>query len=204
MRDTTEVQVPELRTAPDVDTWHPDLEILVRYNVPFICFDRSASPVHVSPGANALLARTQRLNAMLPALRDAALDAFVASEQPSATPAPRVTCRVNDPSDGSSWDIHVVRTRHDWSIAIAVRDNAGVALPESRQRARLTQRELEVAALVAEGARSKGVAEALDISVHTVRRHTEVVFRKFGVHSRAELTRAVLGAHPTLQHAGGA
>jgi len=204
MRDTTQLQLPELRAAPDVDTWHPDLEILVRYNVPFICFDRSASPVHVSPGANALLVPGQRLNAMLSALRDAALDAFVASEQPSATPMPRVTRRVNDPSDGSSWDIHVVRTRHDWSIAIAVRDDARAALPAPRQRARLTQRELEVAALVVEGARSKGVAEALDISVHTVRRHTEMVFRKFGVHSRVELARAVLGAHTTIEHAGGA
>ncbi len=204
MHDTAELRVPELQIAHDVETWHPDIEILVRYRVPFICFDRSASAVHVSPGANALLVRTHQRSAMLSALSGAALEAFLASEQPEQTPAPRVTHRVNDPSDGSSWDIHVVRTRHDWSIAIAVRDDVRAALPEPRQRARLTQRELEVAALVVEGARSKRVAEALDISVHTARRHTEVLFRKFGVHTRVELTRAVLGEYSTLQHAGAA
>ncbi len=204
MRDTAEFQLPVLRAASDVDTWHPDLEILVRYNVPFICFDRDASPIHVSPGANAILVRRRTTGNVLSDLRTAALEAFSVSEQPVNAPAPRIAQRVSDPADGSFWAVHVVRTRHDWPIAIAVRDDARQTLPEPRQRARLTQRELEVAALVAEGARSKSVAESLAISVHTARRHTEQVYRKLGVHSRVELTRAVLGDRSMLQHAGGA
>jgi DNA-binding CsgD family transcriptional regulator len=56
-----------------------------------------------------------------------------------------------------------------------------------RQRFHLTDRELDVALLVAEGLRNREVAEALAISPHTVRRHGERVFMKLGVHTRAAL-----------------
>ncbi|WP_353268950.1 LuxR C-terminal-related transcriptional regulator [Gemmatimonas sp.] len=56
---------------------------------------------------------------------------------------------------------------------------------------RLTGRERQIAGLVATGKASPLIAQSLGISVHTVRRHTERVFMKLGVSSRAELARRI-------------
>jgi two-component system, NarL family, nitrate/nitrite response regulator NarL len=50
----------------------------------------------------------------------------------------------------------------------------------------LTPREVEILALVGEGASNKAVARQLGISAHTVKFHLEAVFRKLGVATRAE------------------
>lgn len=55
----------------------------------------------------------------------------------------------------------------------------------------LTSREAEVACRVAEGRPSPRIAAEMQVTVHTVRRHTEAVFRKLRVHNRAELARLV-------------
>lgn len=55
----------------------------------------------------------------------------------------------------------------------------------------LTRRESEVALLVAQGWSSPRIAVEMHVTVHTVRRHTEAVFRKLQVHNRAELARLV-------------
>jgi DNA-binding CsgD family transcriptional regulator len=53
----------------------------------------------------------------------------------------------------------------------------------------LSRREAEVASLIGGGASTRTIATALGISAHTVRRHTERVFTKVGVHRRQELIR---------------
>ncbi len=66
------------------------------------------------------------------------------------------------------------------------------AVPSGGQRDRtwpqygLTEREAEVARLLAEGRRNNAIAAALGISPHTARHHTQRVLAKLGVHSRAE------------------
>jgi DNA-binding CsgD family transcriptional regulator len=55
------------------------------------------------------------------------------------------------------------------------------------QLERLTERERQDARLVAQGFSSKEIAQQLSIAVHTVRRHSERIFKKLGVHSRAKL-----------------
>ena len=50
----------------------------------------------------------------------------------------------------------------------------------------LTPREVEILAMVGEGASNKAVARRLNISAHTVKFHLEAVFRKLGVTTRAE------------------
>lgn len=50
----------------------------------------------------------------------------------------------------------------------------------------LTPREVEILAMVGEGASNKAVARRLGISAHTVKFHLEAVFRKLGVTTRAE------------------
>jgi DNA-binding CsgD family transcriptional regulator len=51
----------------------------------------------------------------------------------------------------------------------------------------LTQREREIAVLVARGLQNRAIAARLDLSVRTVDAHVEHIRRKLGVHSRAEI-----------------
>lgn len=60
----------------------------------------------------------------------------------------------------------------------------------------LTHRQREVAGLLCStGLSYKEVAAKLDISEGTMRKHTENVYRRLGVHSRAELMIALSRAH---------
>jgi DNA-binding CsgD family transcriptional regulator/PAS domain-containing protein len=58
-----------------------------------------------------------------------------------------------------------------------------------RGRFGLTPREAEVALLLAGRRSNREIAEQLSISPHTAHHHTESVFQKLGVHSRAEVGR---------------
>lgn len=55
-----------------------------------------------------------------------------------------------------------------------------------RRMSRLTRREREVLALLAEGAGNDGIAETLVISPQTARTHVQNLIAKLGVHSRLE------------------
>lgn len=58
----------------------------------------------------------------------------------------------------------------------------------------LTPREDEVLKLIAEGTSSKGIAEALTISLKTVERHRANILAKLGMRDRTELTRYAIRA----------
>ena len=58
---------------------------------------------------------------------------------------------------------------------------------EIRERWGLTPREIEVARLLAEGRTNADIAAALGNRENTIRHHTEKIFRKLGVRSRAEV-----------------
>ena len=60
---------------------------------------------------------------------------------------------------------------------------------EAPRLARLTEREKEVLALIAEGHTSEEIAERLHRSVHTIHSHRAHIIEKLGLHSRAELMR---------------
>jgi DNA-binding CsgD family transcriptional regulator len=66
-----------------------------------------------------------------------------------------------------------------------------VALPSSPADG-LTQREREVALLVADGLRSREVAERLGIASQTVKSHLKTIFDKLGVRNRVELARRLV------------
>ncbi len=57
----------------------------------------------------------------------------------------------------------------------------------------LTQREEEVARLLARGKSNQAIARELDISVHTARHHTQRVLTKLKVHSRGEAGAKIRG-----------
>ncbi len=56
----------------------------------------------------------------------------------------------------------------------------------ARQLAHLTQRELEVLALLSKGHPDKDIADRLGISIHTVHEHVRNIFEKLGAHNRTE------------------
>jgi DNA-binding CsgD family transcriptional regulator len=65
----------------------------------------------------------------------------------------------------------------------------GDAAPGPSAADGLTQREREVALLVADGLRSREVAERLGIASQTVKSHLKTIFDKLGVRNRVELAR---------------
>jgi DNA-binding CsgD family transcriptional regulator len=80
------------------------------------------------------------------------------------------------------------------SVAVLVRQHAPAVLPSASELAAsfaLTPREAEVALHLASGATRKQIAAALGISANTVRAHTEHVFQKLGVSTRAAVGPAI-------------
>lgn len=69
----------------------------------------------------------------------------------------------------------------------AERDDSSARVDAALARARLTEKETEVARLVLKGLPSLEIAKLISISEKTVRQHLSQVFAKCGVASRAEL-----------------
>jgi len=67
-----------------------------------------------------------------------------------------------------------------------------VSEPDEARSDGLTQREREVALLVADGLRSREVAERLTIAPQTVKSHLKTIFDKLGVRNRVELARRLV------------
>jgi DNA-binding NarL/FixJ family response regulator len=59
----------------------------------------------------------------------------------------------------------------------------------------LSPRQTEIAALVAEGATNRAIAQRLNISEHTVEHHLSSIFVRLGLRSRAALA-ARIGSSP--------
>ena len=59
-------------------------------------------------------------------------------------------------------------------------------------RAGLTERETEVALLIATGAADKDIATRLSVSVRTVNNHVARILRGFGLQSRAEVLKLLI------------
>jgi DNA-binding CsgD family transcriptional regulator len=92
---------------------------------------------------------------------------------------------------GAAWDAGRVRGR---LRALGVRRRLVSARRPGRGWAAMTDSELAVARLVAQGLSNREVAERLFVSPHTVSGHLRHVFAKLGVNSRVELTR-LAGLH---------
>jgi DNA-binding CsgD family transcriptional regulator len=92
---------------------------------------------------------------------------------------------------GAGWDAGRVRGR---LRALGVHRRLVSARRPGRGWAAMTDSELAVARLVAQGLSNREVAERLFVSPHTVNSHLRHVFTKLGVNSRAELTR-LAGLH---------
>jgi HD-GYP domain-containing protein (c-di-GMP phosphodiesterase class II) len=78
--------------------------------------------------------------------------------------------------------------RLDPDAVSAVLAAAGQRAPRLERPAGLTEREVEVVAMLARGLQTKQVARALGISVKTADRHIQNAYRKIGVSTRAAAT----------------
>lgn len=84
-------------------------------------------------------------------------------------------------------NLHELRTQQARLGAIPLPPrSAGPTCPPAWLAYGFTEREMDVARLLAEGRRNTAIATALDISPHTARHHTQRVLAKLNVHSRAE------------------
>jgi DNA-binding CsgD family transcriptional regulator len=92
---------------------------------------------------------------------------------------------------GAAWDAGRVRAR---LRALGVRRRLVSAQRPGRGWAAMTDSELAVARLVAEGFSNREVAERLFVSQHTVSGHLRHVFTKLDINSRVDLTR-LAGVH---------
>jgi DNA-binding CsgD family transcriptional regulator len=74
-------------------------------------------------------------------------------------------------------------------VVVLMQDTAGDFLCDERIRTcyGLTNREIQVARLLAERQSNKEIANVLDVTVYTAGRHTERVLRKLGVASRRDV-----------------
>jgi DNA-binding CsgD family transcriptional regulator len=92
---------------------------------------------------------------------------------------------------GAAWDAGRVRGR---LRALGVRRRLVAAQRPGRGWAAMTDSELAVARLVAQGLTNREAAERLFVSQHTVNGHLRHVFAKLDVNSRVELTQ-LAGVH---------
>ena len=84
------------------------------------------------------------------------------------------------------------RRRMDLTVPRVTRDNDPT--PESDRGQHLlkdilTEREIEVARLVAKGRHNKEIATEMSIHPHTVESHIRSIYEKLGVHTRVDLAR---------------
>ncbi|HET6922985.1 MAG TPA: LuxR C-terminal-related transcriptional regulator [Anaeromyxobacteraceae bacterium] len=78
---------------------------------------------------------------------------------------------------------------HLWREPLPAPTHAAPEVAEETSSDGLTQREREVALLVADGLRSREVADRLAIAPQTVKSHLKTIFDKLGVRNRVELSR---------------
>lgn len=64
-------------------------------------------------------------------------------------------------------------------------------LADGQRKMPLTGRQAQVAAGLVKGLRNQQIAEELGISLHTVRRHIEQMFRRLGVNNRRDAVKAL-------------
>ena len=77
--------------------------------------------------------------------------------------------------------------RHVMVLVEKITEQHGLNLKKAKSRYGLSDREIEVVALVAEGLANKDIASRLFISAHTVKDHLKNIMRKMSAASRSEI-----------------
>jgi DNA-binding CsgD family transcriptional regulator len=160
----------------------PVFGLLESFDVPVVAFGREPARAHASRPATALLEAEEGAELWGHLLR------VVTREAEAGTLARPVV--VSDPY------LLSLRTASGPAgplTLVVIRPAPPRRLSSPPPELGLTPREVEVARHIARGLGAKQIAAALGISEHTVRRHTERVYVKLGVHSRAAMVAAGRG-----------
>ncbi len=92
---------------------------------------------------------------------------------------------------------HVTLSEPVWSTRLPATQHADSAIHGTPRTAHLTEREIEVLRLMADGSSNREIANTLFLSPRTVERHIANIYLKIHAHSRAEAT-----AYARHQHLG--
>ena len=174
---------------------------------PFAVLDALAEPIGVIGPTGRWLHRSRAFNDLLAILPEPRRTELVAELERRAVQflndlAGLHATRTATTSPVPLWTIDVlsasataieVSTRSGRSCLVRLEARSGVTLGQAAS-AGLSKRERDVAILLAEGLANKRIAERLDISEHTVRRHSESIFRKLGVANRSSVASALRNA----------
>lgn len=157
-------------------------------------FDSSGALLHRNPSLAQLLASEPQAEAVESAARDMAR-AFAAMRRDPAAALARA-CRTFEEAIVAGAGRYRLRAtsaetmmgQRDAIIIHVERLSARRPAPAHvRRRFGLTQREAEVALLLASGRANREISRALGISEHTTRRHTEKVLAKLGLQRRSQV-----------------
>lgn len=168
-------------------------------DIPCALYTAEGACMHATPALRALLADAQ-LGPLLRQTMCAAARAVGYDLRDAAAPRLKepdaVACVVRD--RGMTYRLLVTSVGVEGvgsSAILLVRVTSSQPLLPSeamlRQQYGLTTREAEIARYIAEGLTSHAIADRCGLSPHTVRRHTERVFARLGVHSRAAVAARV-------------
>ena len=172
------------------DQPHPWIRALEVFGVPFLRYAADGSRSYASPSATQLLEGDAAGRAV-----GRQADQAIARELESGRSALQLSqfslARELPSSAGLMLAIHLVRPAlADVSAVVVLRPQPATSSGDQRLRG-LSGREAEVARLIAAGFATKEIAFRLGISCHTARHHTERVFAKLGVRSRASVAALV-------------
>lgn len=168
---------------------------------PVVAFDSRARPLHRNRAAIALLA-DERFGPLLQEVEAMAGELSVLRSPPrkSGPDSPRLPGEREVECCGERFRLSISilpggLLDRDWTMLVRV-DRLTPVLPsveQIRKETGLTARQAEVARLIAQDYSSAQVAECLDISVHTVRRHADKILPGLGVRSRKGIAARLLG-----------
>lgn len=155
------------------------LRMLDELGHPILMFNQLAQLVHETPAATAMVAQDPESACLLDAARH-----LVAGREPVhtvATARSMYRLRLGLYSERGEADLRIVFID---PVLPSRMSDAQIAA-----RFGLTTSEIAVAWLIATHQTSRDIGEALGVSTHTIKRHTESIFRKLGVQRRAQVER---------------
>jgi DNA-binding NarL/FixJ family response regulator len=155
---------------------HPDI-VLMDVRMPVLDGISATRSLHESGGPPVLVLTTFDDDDVLWGALQAGAAGFLLKD----TPADDLIAAIRMVAKGGSWLDPRVTPR----VLEAVRDNRRVGGDEVRGFENLSQREVEVLALIASGASNLEIAESLHLSERTVKGHVSSIFTKLGARDRA-------------------
>jgi DNA-binding CsgD family transcriptional regulator len=172
----------------------PGQGVLEAFGVPFIYYGGDGSRICTSAAAEALL-RTERVGRVVETQANDVAKGLCWSHARAPVGHLELVRELTGLPDGIGLAFHVtVSVSGRCGVVVVIRPSAGVDTPALSELG-LTVREREVALLIAAGLPTKAIASELGITTHTTRHHTERVFDKLGVHTRAAVA-AFLARYP--------